>query len=93
MKRCFVQCPASDLIVLFLLNVHLCRYNASGLREISLEFIMRNLNDPTVAESLHDLKSDPDLLVEIIRRTTTSPALAGIWADNSDIGGTEWSER
>ena len=55
---------------------------------------MRNLNDPTVAESLHDLKPDPDLLVEIIQKTTASPSLASSWADaNADLGGSEWSER
>ena len=67
------------------------RHNASGLKEIALEYILRNLKDQTVELGLHDLKSEPDLLVEIITRTSDSRG------DNmadaaADFGG-EWSER
>lgn len=67
------------------------RHNASGLKEIALEYILRNLKDPTVELGLQDLKSEPDLLVEIITRTSDSRG------DNmadaaADFGG-EWSER
>lgn len=67
------------------------RHNASGLKEIALEYILRNLKDPTVELGLHDLKSEPDLLVEIITRTSDSRG------DNmadaaADFGG-EWPER
>jgi len=52
---------------------------------------LRNLKDPAVELGLHDLKSEPDLLVEIITRTSDSRG------DNmadaaADFGG-EWSER
>lgn len=40
-----------------------------------------------------DLKSEPDLLVEIITRSATSQT-AGMWADSAtELGGSEWSER
>jgi len=46
------------------------RHNASGLKDIALEFILRNLNDRTVMTGLSELKTEPDLLLEIIRRNT-----------------------
>lgn len=52
---------------------------------------MRNLNEPAVVEGLNELKSEPDLLVEIITRTSSQP---GMWVDSAtDLGGSEWSER
>mmetsp|Transcript_13493 Transcript_13493/g.19985 ORF Transcript_13493/g.19985 Transcript_13493/m.19985 type:complete len:319 (+) Transcript_13493:870-1826(+) len=48
------------------------RHNAIGLKDIALEFILKNLNDPTVMVGLSDLKSEPDLLVEIIKRNTST---------------------
>lgn len=69
------------------------RHNARGLKEIALESILRNLNHPMVVEGLHDLKSEPDLLVEIITRSASSQ-MAGMWADSAtEHGGSEWSER
>mmetsp|Transcript_4774 Transcript_4774/g.10128 ORF Transcript_4774/g.10128 Transcript_4774/m.10128 type:complete len:613 (+) Transcript_4774:1-1839(+) len=44
------------------------RHNALGLKDIALEFILRNLNDPMIILGLSDLKTEPDLLVEIITR-------------------------
>jgi len=44
------------------------RHNALGLKEIALEFILRNLTDPVVISGLSDLKTEPDLLVEIITK-------------------------
>ena len=67
------------------------RHNASGLKEIALEYILRNLKDPTVELGLHDLKSEPDLLVEIITRTSDSRGDNMVDAA-ADFGG-EWSER
>ena len=67
------------------------RHNAIGLKEIALEYILRNLNEPAVVEGLNELKSEPDLLVEIITRTSSQ---TGMWADSAtDLGGSEWSER
>ena len=34
------------------------RHNACGLKEIALEYILRNLNDPTVVAGL-DVSNDP----------------------------------
>ncbi len=44
--------------------------------------------------AIQDLKSEPDLLVEIITRSATSQ-MAGMWADSATdhLGGSEWSER
>lgn len=69
------------------------RHNATGLKEIALEYILRNLNDADVVEGLNDLKSEPDLLVEIITRSSNSQ-MASMWAVAEDgPGGSEWSER
>ena len=69
------------------------RHNATGLKEIALEYILRNLNDANVVEGLNDLKSEPDLLVEIITRSSNSQ-MASMWAVAEDgPGGSEWSER
>ena len=48
------------------------RHNATGLKDLALEFILYNLNDPIVMDGLGGLKSEPDLLLEIIRRNSTS---------------------
>jgi len=70
------------------------RHNAGGLKEIALEYILRNLNDPMVVTGLSDLKSEPDLLVEIITRTTTSQMQ---WATSTDSAtesvSSEWAGR
>ena len=43
--------------------------------------------------AMQDLKSEPDLLVEIITRGASSQ-MAGMWADSAtEHGGSEWSER
>ncbi|GAX10239.1 hypothetical protein FisN_3Lh436 [Fistulifera solaris] len=46
------------------------RHNAEALKDIALEFILRHLTDPTVMAGLSDLRVEPDLLLEIIRRST-----------------------
>lgn len=51
------------------------RHNANGLKEITFEFILQNLNNPTVMGCLSDLKAEPDLLLEIIRRNNLSHAV------------------
>ncbi len=43
------------------------QYNATGLKEIALEFILQNISKNTMRDSLNDLKSEPDLLVDIVR--------------------------
>jgi BTB/POZ domain len=56
-----------DTVIHILVAAH--RHNASGLKDIALEFILRNLNDPIVMSGLADLKSEPELLLEIIKRS------------------------
>lgn len=43
------------------------QHNATGLKEIALEFILQNLSDKQIQDSLNDLKSEPDLLIDIIK--------------------------
>ena len=71
------------------------RHNAGGLKEIALEYILRHLNDPLVVAGLSELKSEPDLLVEIITRTTTSQApWAGSATDAAtESASSEWAGR
>jgi len=47
------------------------QHHAAGLKDIALEFILGHLNEPTIMLGLSDLKSEPDLLVEIIQRNNT----------------------
>ena len=46
------------------------RNGTGGLEEIALDYIVKNLAHPTIAKGIVDLKSEPDLLVDIIRRNT-----------------------
>lgn len=49
------------------------RHNAIGLKDIALDFILKNLADsPRVMDGLDDLRSEPDLLLEIIKRSTNA---------------------
>ena len=74
-----------------LFYVPVTRYNASSLREIALEFIMRNLCDPKVQSGLKDLRPEPDLLVEIITRSSAHQMQ---WATSTDSATeSEWSGR
>jgi hypothetical protein len=50
------------------------QHNASGLKDIALDFILKNLNEPLIMLGLSELKSEPDLLVEIIKRNSTGQA-------------------
>lgn len=65
---------STDTVVSILVASH--RHRALGLKEIALEFILRNLNNPTVMGCLSDLKAEPDLLLEIIRRSNHAAAIA-----------------
>jgi hypothetical protein len=46
------------------------RHNAVALKDIALDFILLHLNDPTIQCALSDLRVEPDLLLEIIKRST-----------------------
>lgn len=50
------------------------RHNADALKDIALEFILRHLKDPMVMAGLSDLRVEPDLLLEIIRRSSQNSA-------------------
>lgn len=51
------------------------RHHADNLKEIALEFILNNLSSGTIRNGLADLKPEPDLLVEILQRTTAAENL------------------
>jgi len=73
------------------------RHNATGLKDIALEFILRHLNDPSVMMGLAELKAEPDLLLEIIRRN--SPQAMSLHGGSRDGyagpfgGAAEWDAR
>lgn len=50
------------------------RHNASALKDLALEFILAHLNDSVVMAGLSELKAEPDLLLEIIKRKTATPS-------------------
>jgi leucine-zipper-like transcriptional regulator 1 len=56
-----------ETVVSILVASH--RHHAIGLKEIAFEFILRHLNNPVVMSCLAELKAEPDLLLEIIRRS------------------------
>lgn len=51
------------------------QHNALGLKEIALECILRHLSDPKIQVGLTELKSEPDLLVEIIKLSSLQPVM------------------
>jgi hypothetical protein len=57
-----------DNVTSILLASH--RHNATGLKEIALEYILQNLSKKHIQDGLNDLKSEPDLLVDIIKLTS-----------------------
>jgi hypothetical protein len=59
------------------------RHNAAGLNDIALEYILRNLNDPTVMCGLAELKAEPDLLLEIIMKRKVTPELPSNSSSNA----------
>mmetsp|Transcript_19665 Transcript_19665/g.25484 ORF Transcript_19665/g.25484 Transcript_19665/m.25484 type:complete len:699 (-) Transcript_19665:135-2231(-) len=44
------------------------RHRALSLKDLALEFILSHLENPEIISGLTDLKAEPDLLVEIIKR-------------------------
>lgn len=92
-----------DTVIYILAAAH--RHNASGLKDISLEYIMRHLNDPIVLSGLAELKMEPELLLEIIKRSSGSGGVGGAGSKPSPPaaqqdyppgpfgGGGEWDAR
>lgn len=84
------------------------RHHAVCLKDMALDFVLRNLNDPTIMTGLSELRQEPDLLLEIIKRNAgsqpgtsarviSSPMLAGAGGVAEQGGpfgqGAEWSAR
>jgi hypothetical protein len=86
-----------DSVISILVASH--RHNATGLKDIALEYIMRNLKDPVVMAGLSELKTEPDLLLEIIKRNTEThaqqPGPGAVQESVGPFGGTgaEWNNR
>ncbi len=49
------------------------QHNAFGLKEIAMEHILQNLSEKPIQRGLTDLKTEPDLLVEILQLTSLQP--------------------
>jgi hypothetical protein len=77
------------------------QHNASGLKDIALDFILKNLNESAIMQGLSELKSEPDLLVEIIKRNSTVQAPAAAVAAQMEHhppggpfgAGSDWGAR
>jgi hypothetical protein len=74
------------------------RHNAFSLKDIALEFILDHLNEPSIMIGLSDLKIEPDLLVEIIKRNSAtvhaSPSSREVAHPPGPFGnGNEWGAR
>jgi leucine-zipper-like transcriptional regulator 1 len=71
------------------------QHNATGLKEIALEYIIKNLHDAAIVTGLAELKSEPDLLVEIITKHSTAAAQSSPTYASSNAsqlsGFSEWS--
>jgi BTB/POZ domain len=57
-----------DNVMAILVASHV--YNAKSLKDLTLDFILRHLQHPAVMNGLSDLRSEPDLLLEIIKRNS-----------------------
>ena len=75
------------------------RHNANCLKGIALDFVLRHLNENTIMTGLSELRQEPDLLLEIIKRNAGSqpvaPAQGGsarVISSGGPFGqGAEWS--
>ena len=79
-----------DNVISILVASH--RHHASGLKDIALEFILKNLKERAVMSGLDELKAEPDLLLEIIRRRTQNDADANA-TDAASGPLAEWNSR
>jgi leucine-zipper-like transcriptional regulator 1 len=85
-----------DNVISILVTSH--RHNAYSLKDIALEFILEHLNEPSIMIGLSDLKIEPDLLVEIIKRNSAtvqgSPSSREVVHPPGPFGnGNEWGAR
>jgi len=91
-EELLIQHICVDNVIAVFIESH--RYTALGLKDISLEFILKHLTNPNIIQGLNDLKCEPDLLVEILKRNAATPILAppqspsGPFGSGSGWGGT-----
>lgn len=74
------------------------QYRATGLKDIALEFILKHLHNRSIMLGLAELRSEPDLLVEIIHRNVVvqapSSSSPGDLAPSGPFGnGSDWAAR
>lgn len=87
-------------VVSILITSH--RHNAIGLKDIALDYIIRHMQTEVIMNSLSELKAEPDLLLEIIKRNSAQTGQAVVASgnngqDNASVGpfgaGVEWDAR
>mmetsp|Transcript_4058 Transcript_4058/g.7783 ORF Transcript_4058/g.7783 Transcript_4058/m.7783 type:complete len:567 (+) Transcript_4058:464-2164(+) len=66
------------------------RHGAGGLKDIALQFILNNISKSAILEGMAGLKSEPDLLLEIIRQSATLQG-RDCPAPSSPFSRSEWS--
>jgi leucine-zipper-like transcriptional regulator 1 len=73
------------------------QHHATGLKNIAMEFILGHLNDPLIMTGLSELRSEPDLLLEIIQRNVpANPSVPSrsILSHNGPFGNdADWGTR
>jgi len=52
------------------------RHNAAALKDVALTFILMNLKNPIIQSGLGELRVEPDLLLEIIKRSSVMESTA-----------------
>jgi BTB/POZ domain len=62
---------STDNVISILVASH--QHNALGLKEIALEFILQHLSESKIQAGLTELKSEPDLLIEILKLSSLQP--------------------
>lgn len=62
---------STDNVISILVASH--QHNALGLKEIALEFILQHLSESKIQAGLNELKSEPDLLIEILKLSSLQP--------------------
>lgn len=72
------------------------QYRAIGLKNIAMEFILTHLTEPSIMLGLSELKTEPDLLLEIIQRNATgipSPSPRDVAPSGPFGNGSDWKTR
>lgn len=74
---------STDSVISILVASH--RHNAAGLKNLALDYVLQHLDEQTIMSGLTELRSEPDLLLEIIRRNQLSNANGGGSADAASL--------